>query len=57
MFLPECVPSRRNFLKTSALAMGVSGLALLPTVAYSEDADVNIIGPKKGYSPLRMTAV
>jgi hypothetical protein len=30
-----------------------SRLALLPTVAYSEEADVNIIG----HFPLRMTAV
>lgn len=50
MFPPECVPSRRNFLKTSA-ALGVSGFTFLSTPAYSEDADVNIIGPKKGYSP------
>ena len=50
MFPPECVPSRRNFLKTSA-ALGVSGFTFLSRPAYSEDADVNIIGPKKGYSP------
>jgi hypothetical protein len=50
MFPPACVPSRRNFLKTSA-ALGVSGFTFLSTPAYSEDADVNIIGPKKGYSP------
>jgi hypothetical protein len=52
MFPPECVPSRRNFLKTSAaLTISVSGFTFLSTPAYSEDADVNIIGPKKGYSP------
>ncbi len=52
MFPLECTPSRRNFLKASAaFATGVSGLALLSTPAYSEDADVNVIGPKKGYSP------
>jgi hypothetical protein len=52
MFPPECVPSRRNFLKTStALAISVSGFTFLSTPAYSEDADANIIGPKTGYSP------
>ncbi len=44
--------SRRNFLKsTAALTTGISGLALLPNFAWSEDDDVNILGPKPGYSP------
>jgi hypothetical protein len=52
MFLPECVASRRNFLGTSAaLAISVSGFTFLSTPAHSEEADVNIIGPQRGYSP------
>jgi hypothetical protein len=52
MFPSECAPSRRNFLKTTAaLATSVAGLTFLSTPAFSEDADVNVIGPKKGYSP------
>jgi uncharacterized damage-inducible protein DinB len=52
MFAPECAPSRRNFLKTAAaLTAGASRLMLVPEPAFSEDADANIIGPKKGYSP------
>jgi hypothetical protein len=48
MFPPECAPSRRNFLKTTAaLATSVAGLTFLSTPAFSEDADVNVIGPKK----------
>jgi len=52
MFPSECAPSRRNFLKTAAaFTTGVSGLALLPQPAFSADAEINIIGPKNGYSP------
>jgi len=52
MFPPDCAPTRRHFLKTSAaFTVGASNLALLPEPALSEDADVNILGPKKGYSP------
>jgi uncharacterized damage-inducible protein DinB len=52
MFPAECAPSRRNFLKTAAaFSTGVSAIALLPQAARSEDSEVNIIGPKKGYSP------
>jgi len=42
---------RRSFLKATATA--TAGIAALrsPEVAWSEDADVNIIGPKSGYSP------
>ena len=51
MFPSECAPSRRHFLMTAtAFTAGVSGL-LLPQPALSEDTDVNLIGPKKGYSP------
>jgi len=53
MFPSECTPSRRHFLMTSAAAVtaGISGIALVPQLALSEESDVNIIGPKKGYSP------
>jgi uncharacterized damage-inducible protein DinB len=51
MFPPECAPSRRNFLKTAGFVVVGSRLMLLPEAAISEEADVNIIGPKKGYSP------
>jgi hypothetical protein len=51
MFPPECAPSRRNFLKTAAFTVAGSGLMLVPETAISEEADINIIGPKKGYSP------
>jgi len=52
MFPAECAPTRRNFLVTAAaFGAGVSGLTLVPQLAVSEDSDVNIIGPKKGYSP------
>ena len=46
-------PGRRHFLKASAaLTGGIAGASLLSSPSpYSEDADVNIIGPKKGYSP------
>ncbi len=52
MFPLECMPSRRNFLKTTAaLTTGLSGLTLLSPPAYSEDADLTIVGPQKGFSP------
>ena len=52
MFPIECAPNRRTFLKTAAaFTTGFSGLTLLSAPAFSEDADVNVIGPKKGYSP------
>ena len=46
-------PGRRNFLKSTALvAAGLSQVRFLaPQSAWSEEADVNIIGPKAGYSP------
>ena len=45
-------PGRRNFLKSTALAAaGLSQVTLAPHSAWSEEADVNIIGPKAGYSP------
>lgn len=45
-------PSRRNFLKASAaLTGGVAGVSFLSGTAASEDADLTIVGPKKGYTP------
>ncbi len=52
MFPVECAPTRRNFLMSAAaIGAGVSTLTLLQPPAFSEESDVNIIGPKKGYSP------
>jgi hypothetical protein len=52
MFPSECAPSRRDFFKSATLfATAASGLALLPQTSFGEDADINIIGPRKGYSP------
>ena len=43
---------RRDFLKAAAVAAtGLSGFAMLSAPAWSSDVDVNIIGPKPGYSP------
>jgi len=47
--------SRRGFLKTSSLLVtGVAGLSLLSGTAHAEnsaDEDINIVGPKSGFSP------
>ena len=52
MFPAECTPTRRHFLKSGAtFTIAASGLTLIPELAMSEESDVNIIGPKKGYSP------
>jgi hypothetical protein len=54
MFPSECTPSRRNFLKTAVgVTAGLSSLVVLPEPAWSADTDsnLNVIGPKKGYSP------
>jgi hypothetical protein len=51
---PEFSFDRRNFLAaTAAIATGVTGFALLPTPGSAADseADINIVGPKPGYSP------
>jgi len=43
---------RRNFLKASAIVTtAVSGCGLLDGPAYSEETDLFVVGPKKGYSP------
>ena len=50
--LHDAPDSRRKFLQASAaLTTGVSGFALLPTMAWPDDQGINIIGPKPGYSP------
>ena len=55
MFPLECAPSRRNFLKSAAaITAGASTLTLMPSSTFaadSNDSEVNVIGPKKGYSP------
>jgi hypothetical protein len=52
MFPSDCAPTRRTFFKTAVVfTAGASGLALVPALAMSEESDLNIIGPKKGYSP------
>jgi len=44
--------SRRDFLKVgAALTTGISGLTLLAQPASSDDSDLHIVGPKKGFSP------
>ncbi len=50
---------RRHFIKTSSLftigALGTSSLfasqETMPTGNFSQDSDINIVGPKEGYSP------
>jgi len=55
MFPSECVPTRRTFLATAAaLSTAVAGTTFTPEFAFSmesELSDVNVVGPKKGYSP------
>lgn len=52
MFPPECAPTRRQFMMTgAAFTTAAAGLTLLSVPAVSEDSDINILGPKKGYSP------
>lgn len=47
--------NRRSFIKnTTALTAGVAGTALLPLTGltmYNADENLNIIGPKQGFSP------
>lgn len=54
MFPSECAPTRRTFLSSAAaLTSAALGMSLTPelVLAESEISDVNVIGPKKGYSP------
>ncbi|HLV89224.1 MAG TPA: hypothetical protein VKV39_19730 [Candidatus Sulfotelmatobacter sp.] len=52
MMLPKCLSDRRDFLKIAAPATAATfGVVVVPTSAWSEEKDINIIGPKAGYSP------
>ena len=52
MFPSECAPSRRQFLMTAAaFTTAASVLSVIAQPAFSEESDINVIGPKKGYSP------
>jgi uncharacterized damage-inducible protein DinB len=52
MFPSECQPTRRNFLKVgAAFATGLSGFALLPERAVSQEDQAWVIGPRPGFSP------
>ena len=52
MNCPDFSFDRRNFLAaTAALTAGISAFTLSPAPAWSKDEDVNILGPKPGYSP------
>ncbi|HKM82953.1 MAG TPA: DUF664 domain-containing protein [Candidatus Acidoferrum sp.] len=46
------IPGRRDFLKASAtITAAIAGCGLLAEPSYSEEAELFIVGPKKGYSP------
>jgi len=48
---PEFPFNRRHFLSTgAAFATGITALVLLPEPAWSKDDQINIVGPKPGYS-------
>ena len=52
MNCPDFSFDRRNFLAaTAALTAGISAFTFSPSPAWSKDEDVNILGPKPGYSP------
>ena len=55
MFAPECAPTRRSFLSsTVALSTAVASATFAPEFAFSvesEISDLNVVDPKKGYSP------
>src|SRR5215470_2380041 len=52
MFPSECAPSRRQFLMTAAaFTTAASALTVSAQAAFSEESEINVIGPKKGYSP------
>jgi hypothetical protein len=59
MFPHDCSPTRRSFLTRTLAATGAAaGVTLLsPKPAMSEESDINIVGPKKGYSPQIGTVV
>jgi len=52
------ISGRRGFLKASAtLTAGIAGLGFLAEASYSEEAELYIVGPKKGFSPQSGTVV
>jgi hypothetical protein len=53
MFPHDCAPTRRNFLSGTLAATGAAAAMMLisPRSALSEESEINIVGPKKGYSP------
>ena len=52
MNCPDFSFDRRNFLAaTAALTAGISAFTFSQSPAWSKDEDVNILGPKPGYSP------
>ena len=51
-------PGRRNFLKaTVGVTAGMTGFTVHPAQGRSEDTDLFVVGPKKGYSPQLGTLV
>jgi uncharacterized damage-inducible protein DinB len=54
-FVSPCFSNRRSFLKGSAaLTAGLSALSgalLRPEIAQADEANLNILGPKSGYTP------
>jgi hypothetical protein len=53
LFDSRHLPSRRSFLGESAAALtaGFCGSVLLPQAAQAESTDLNVLGPRPGYSP------
>ena len=48
----QLISGRRRFLKGSVMiAAGIAGIGLAAEPSYSDDAEMFIVGPKKGYSP------
>ena len=49
---PLCIPTRRTFLQlTAGAASALAGIASVAELASADDKDINIIGPKPGYTP------
>jgi Protein of unknown function (DUF664) len=44
-------PGRRNFLKATVGVAGITGFTMLPQAGQSEETDLFVVGPKKGYPP------
>ena len=53
-FVPECVSSRRAFLRNSLAVTAVASALtplLRPTPAHATESSPNVLGPRPGYSP------